>query len=200
MNKFLKLSSGFCFSLALALTLLFASATLHPAYAEDLTSKIKSGSNLPTNITAQQMRYDANSQRVVFEKDVKVRRPDFDLDSNKLTILFKKNPQKPASQETQEATDDPLSTMGAGDIDQLIAEGKVVMVRDGRTGTCSKVTYYVDKELIVMEGNPVLTEGKNSVSGQKINFYIRENRSEVIGGANAPVKVQFSSPKSNEGF
>ncbi len=196
MNKIFKKSSGFCFSVMLGLAFLLAS-TITSAHAEDLKSKFKSTGDLPTNITAQNMRYDANSQRVVFENAVKVRRPDFDLDSNKLTILFKKNSQKPAN---QEATDDPLSTMGAGDIDQLIAEGKVVMVRDGRTGTCSKVTYYVDKELIVMEGNPVLTEGKNSVSGQKINFYIRENRSEVIGGTNAPVKVQFSSPKANEGL
>lgn len=197
MNKFLKISSGFCVPLVFIFAFLFASTVLSPIHAEDLKSKLKSGNDLPTNITAQNMRYDANSQRVVFENAVKVRRPDFDLDSNKLTILFKKNAQKP---DNKEATDDPLSTMGAGDIDQLIAEGKVVMTRDGRTGTCSKVTYYVDKELIVMEGNPVLTEGKNSVSGQKINFYIRENRSEVIGGTNAPVKVQFSSPKANEGF
>ena len=197
MNKIFKKSSGFCFSLVLVLAFLFVSTALNPAHGEDLKSKFKSTGDLPTNITAQNMRYDANSQRVVFENAVKVRRPDFDLDSNKLTILFKKNSQKPAN---EEPTDDPLSTMGTGDIDQLIAEGKVVMTRDGRTGTCSKVTYYVDKELIVMEGNPVLTEGKNSVSGQKINFYIRENRSEVIGGTNTPVKVQFSSPKANEGF
>ena len=194
MNKILNIFPAFCLCLLLSAIILFSNAALNPALAQtDMDSQLKSGSNLPTNITAQKMRYDANSQKVVFEGAVKVRRPDFDLDSNKLTILFKKNPQKPAN---QEATDDPLSTMGTGDIDQLIAEGKVVMVRDGRTGTCDKVTYYVDKELIVMDGNPVLTEDKNTVSGQKIIFFIRENRSEVIGGSKDPVKVQFSSPKS----
>ena len=69
------------------------------------------------------------------------------------------------------------------------------MVREGREGKCGKVTYYVDKELIVMEQDPVLSEGKNTVSGQKINFYVRENKSEVIGSEASPVKVHLSSPK-----
>lgn len=151
------------------------------------------GNKFPTNITANRMRYEAGNQQVVFEGSVKVSRPDFDLDSNKLTIFFKDGGNK------TEATDDPLSTMGGGDIDRLIAEGQVVMTREGRKGTCGKVTYYVDKELIVMEQNPVLSEGKNTVAGQKINFYVRENKSEVIGSESKPVKVHISTPNETQG-
>lgn len=163
--------------------------------------------DVPTTITANKMRYDANKQQVVFEGNVKVRRPDFDLDSNKLTIFFQKKaqPKTQANGQTKAQagdapTDDPLSTMGAGDIDKLIAEGKVLMVRDGREGTCEKITYYVPRELIVMEGSPVLKEKNNSVAGQVINFYVKENRSEVLGGGNAPVQVRFTSPKNSEEF
>lgn len=199
--------------LFLCLLSLFFAASPLIASAADKTQKAAEG-DLPTTITASKMRYDANKQQVVFEGNVKVRRPDFDLDSNKLTIFFQKKTQpktaltkKSPSGETpngkapsENVTDDPLSTMGAGDIDKLIAEGKVLMVRDGRTGTCEKITYYVPKELIVMEGSPVLKEKDNSVTGQIINFYVKENRSEVLGGSNAPVQVRFTSPKNSEEF
>ena len=164
-----------------------------PISAQEISEIKADGNKFPTNITANHMRYEANRKQVVFEGSVKVRRPDFDLDSIKLTILFKEKKEKP------QATDDPLSTMGGGDIDKLIAEGQVLMVREGREGKCGKVTYYVDKELIVMEQNPVLSEGKNTVSGQKINFYVRDNKSEVIGSDTSPVKVHLSSPKSVQG-
>ncbi|MBQ4132847.1 MAG: organic solvent tolerance protein OstA [Desulfovibrionaceae bacterium] len=162
--------------------------------AQNIQDAKSEGSQLPTDITANHMRYDANNKLIIFEGSVKVRRPDFDLDSNKLTIYFKDN-----AKAAPEATDDPLSTMGGGDIDRLVAEGKVVMLRDGRKGTCGKVTYYADKELIVMEQNPQLSEDKNTVSGQKINFYVRENRSEVIGSEAKPVKVHITSPKPTQG-
>lgn len=187
----------------LCLLILFFALCPLPANAADKTAQ-KAEGELPTTITASKMRYDANKQQVVFEGNVKVRRPDFNLDSNKLTIFFQKKAQAKAAPAekapNEKATDDPLSTMGAGDIDKLIAEGKVLMVRDGREGTCEKITYYVPKELIVMEGSPVLKEKDNSVAGQVINFYVKENRSEVLGGSNAPVQVRFTSPKNSEEF
>ncbi len=174
-------------------------AGLQPASAQSIQEAKAAGSEFPTNITAERMRYEADNKQVVFEGSVKVRRPDFDLDSNKLTIIFNERESPSAESSAPEATDDPLSTMGGGEIDRLIAEGQVVMLRDGRKGTCGKVTYYVDKELIVMEQNPVLSEDKNTVSGQKINFYVRENRSEVIGSEAKPVKVHIMSPKAGQG-
>lgn len=188
MKKFFSLGFAFAF----CLTMLMANTALAQ---KDVNADLANSNDLPTNITAERMRYDAAKQQIVFEGSVKVRRPDFDLDSDKLTILFKQNKNTPAA--TQETNDDPLSTMGTGDIERLVAEGKVTMLRDGRKGTCGKITYHVDKELIVMEQNPVLSEGSNTVSGQVINFYVRENRSEVTGSANAPVKVHFTSPKIN---
>ena len=174
--------------LALPLALLLAIALwAAPAQAESRTPVNR---DVPTDVTAMRMNYDAGKQQVVFEGGVKVVRPDFELDADRLTIYLKNTP-KPETDDAAEQ--DPLAGMGGGDVDRLVAQGNVEMRKDGRTGTCGQATYHIDRELLVMEQNPVLHDGENNITGQVINFYVGENRSEVIGGKGAPVRATFKS-------
>ena len=141
-------------------------------------------SDAPTDITAQRMTYDAGNQQLVFEGKVHVVNGDFIMDSQRLTIYMKDNPNAQA-----EGEGDAFAGMQGGDIDRLVAEGNVVMQKEGRTGECGKATYYMDRELVVMEQNPFLHDGENRISGQLINFWVAENRSEVIGGEGQPVRA-----------
>lgn len=152
---------------------------------------------VPTDVTAMRMTYDAGKQQVTFEGGVKVVRPDFELDADRLIIYLK---NKPKTAETAEAAqqDDPLAGMSGGDVDKLVALGNVKMRKDGRTGDCGKATYYLDRELLVMEQNPVLRDGENNIRGQVINFYVGENRSEVLGGKGEPVRATFKSSGQNQ--
>ena len=45
-----------------------------------------------------------------------------------------------------------------------------------------------------MEQNPMLQDGPNSLTGEVINFNVRDNRSEVIGGKGQRVKAIFLTP------
>lgn len=83
--------------------------------------------------------------------------------------------------------------MDAGEIDRMVAERNVRMKRENRTGECEKATYTVDNAVLVMEGNPVLHEGENSIKGDVITFYTRENRSEVRGTSTKRVQAVFTS-------
>jgi lipopolysaccharide export system protein LptA len=164
-----------------------------PASAQDrrLVSR-----EVPTNISAMRMSYDAGKQQVIFEGNVKVVRPDFELDADRLTLYLK---DRPATPEDDAQDGDLLVGMSGGEIDRLVVQGNVKMRKDGRTGSCGKATYYVDRELLVMDQNPVLHEGENSIRGNVIKFYVAENRSEVLGAKGSPVQAIFKSSGQGSG-
>ena len=62
-----------------------------------------------------------------------------------------------------------------------------------QTGCAQKATYYSAKNLRVLEGNPVLHDGDNSIRGNVIRYFVNENRSVVEGGPKQRVHAVFSS-------
>ena len=187
MRYFSAVQKSFIIPLSL-LTILFLLAA--PVSAEQGDGGKLATRDVPTDVTAMRMNYDAGKNQVVFEGGVKVVRPDFALDADKLTIYLQNSPK---AKENTAAENDPLTGMGGGEVDRLVAQGNVHMRKDGRTGDCGRATYYVKRELLVMEENPVLHDGENNIRGQVINFYIAENRSEVVGGKGTPVRATFKS-------
>lgn len=145
---------------------------------------------VPTTVTAQRMQYDAERQIVVFEGDVHVNRPDFEMWSVKLTLYLGKAQGKKAGDKAAPAG------MEAGEIERIVAEKDVRMLREGRHGECQKATYTTRDGLMIMEGSPVLFDKENEVKGETIYFYTRENRSEVRGGKTRPVEAVFTSSSS----
>jgi len=131
--------------------------------------------DVPVRITSDVMTYTQTGDQVVFKGSVYVIRQDIELWSDVLTVLLdKKESPKNA---TRSVADEQ------GSIKKIIAQGNVRIKADkGRTGTCGKATYEADKELLTMEENPVLMEGTNKIQGEVIKLFIKENRSEVIGG------------------
>jgi len=131
---------------------------------------------IPTMITSNRMDYDANGQTVVFLGDVYVKRPDFELWSEKMTVYLDKS-DKQSSSEGQAAG------MEAGNIDHIVAEKNVRLKSENNSGTCDKGTYYAKEDKFVMEGNPILRDDKQStVKGSTIIHYLSTNRSQVMRG------------------
>lgn len=156
------------------------------------------GAPVATNIQADRMQYDAASQRVIFEGNVHVKRPDFELWSAKLTVFLDKS-NKPAKAADTDAngTKPAMGTMGmdAGDIDRIVAEKNVRMQQDTKVGTSGKATYTASDGKLVMEDSPLIVDGSNRIEGRIINFYTRENRSDVVDG----VKATFVTTDKKEG-
>lgn len=142
--------------------------------------------NVPTAVTSERMQYDAGKQRVVFEGNVHVKRPDFEIWSSRLTLHLKKKDGAAEKKGTPGGLD-------AGEVDRIVAEKNVRMEHEGKRGECQTATYTTSDGLLVMEGNPVLYDKENVVKGEKILFYTRENRSEVHGGGSRPVEAVFTS-------
>jgi len=131
--------------------------------------------DVPVKITSDTMTYTQKGDQVVFKGSVYVIRQDIELWSDTLTVFLEK--KESSKNATQSVVDEQ------GSIKKIIAQGNVRIKADkGRTGTCGKATYEADKDLLTMENNPILMEGSNKIQGEVIRLYIKENRSEVIGG------------------
>jgi lipopolysaccharide export system protein LptA len=140
---------------------------------------------LPTKITSDRMRFDQEARTVTFEGQVKVTRPDFDLAAEKIVVHLAPEKVGAGGPATPLATD-------PGSIERIVAEGSVRIEREGRTGTAAKATYLVQEGLLKLEGDPVLRDGANTVTGEVVRLYFKDNRSEVVGGKKRVQAVFFT--------
>ncbi len=180
-----------CGVLALAAGLVCGPVAVGLAAPAGGTGVPRPARDVPTKITADHMEYDANKLQVVFRDKVHVDRPDMQIWSEVLTVHFKPAEQK----NTQEAGSTPPG-LAAGDVDRLVAEKSVRMKSENRVGTCDRATYTPDTGVLVMQGNPRLEDGKNTITGNEIRYYANENRSEVTSAGKKRVEAVFASPES----
>jgi lipopolysaccharide export system protein LptA len=147
---------------------------------------------VPTTITSNSMDYDANAQTLLFLGNVHVKRPDFELWSEKMTVYLDKSGKSNGS-----AAQSSTAGMEAGNIERIVAEENVRLKSESNTGTSKKATYYAKEDKFVMEGNPVLKDNKqNTVTGTRIVHFLSSNRSQVIGGGMATF---YSEDRTEEG-
>lgn len=146
---------------------------------------------LPIKITSNTMEYSQNKDQVVFSGDVHVIRQDMQLWSTTLTVTLE-------SKKGQKAQAGALGQKGA--ISRIVASGNVrIKGAKNRTGTCDRATYDAKADLLTLEGNPVLKDGDNTITGEVIKLYISQNRSEVIGGKKR-VEAIFITPDNGAGL
>lgn len=168
------------------LTFTFYSSTL---FAAPVSDKLRPKTDVETRITSDKLTYQAEKRVVMFEGSVHVVRPDFDLRATRLTVYL-----KPAKGDSES----PVG-MATGDVDRLVAQGNVTMKEpQGRSGTSDKATYTIDDGVLILEGNPHLTDGENSISGAVIRYYTHESKSEVLGGGKKRVEAIFNSSKKGK--
>ncbi len=169
---------------------LLCSASLHAA---PMTPP-KPAKDVETRITSDQLTYEAEKHLVVFDKNVHVKRPDFELWADRINVYLK--PAKNGAKEGGEKGGMPAG-MASGDVDRIVAERNVRMKSENRNGTCAKATYTMDNGVLLMEGDPRLTDGENTVTGETIKYFTEENRSEVMGGSKKRVEAVFSGSKTS---
>lgn len=126
------------------------------------------------------MTFSENRNQIIFSGDVKVVRLDVTLTSETLTAYL-----RPDGDSLTDAQDK---------IKKIVASGRVRVVMNKRKGNCDKLTYLVADSVILMEGNARLQDGQNLVQGSTIKFYLKDNRSEVVGGSK-PIEAIFFTPK-----
>ena len=145
-------------------------------------------SGLPVDITADSMVYDADKNNVVFQGKVEATRGDFKMWSEMLTLYLKSDDKEKKGP----------TGMEGGDLDRIVAEKNVRFKNGPQTGTASKATYFAGRNMLVLEGNPILHDGDNSIRGSVIRYFVDENRSVVEGSSKQRVHAVFSNEKKGK--
>jgi lipopolysaccharide export system protein LptA len=146
---------------------------------------------VPTKITSENMEYAGSADTVVFSGRVHVTRENFELWSETLTVDL-----APAAQ--GKATAEKSGAPGQGDIKKITATGSVRILSQGKEGFCGRAVYFADQGLVRMERDPRLKDGPNEITGEIINLYMRENRSEVVGGGKRVQAIFFTPAEKSE--
>jgi lipopolysaccharide export system protein LptA len=126
------------------------------------------GERGPVHITSQQLEADYQAQLITFIGDVVARQKEFTLYADRLLLFI--------GGEMEE-------------IEKIVARGNVRMVQEDREATCREATYYHREGTVVLQGEPVVREGDNWVSGKRIIYYIEEKKSVAEGEGEERVKV-----------
>jgi lipopolysaccharide export system protein LptA len=150
--------------------------TVPPANDEAVSTP----SGVPVSITAERMTYDENRKVVAFVGNVIAKHEGLTLWADNISAYLSSKDGKKFQVDS---------------IDRIVARGNVRAKKGKTSGSCGKLTYDVGKRILYMEEKPVLKDGPNSITGEVIRYYVRENRSEVVGDKGKRVEAIFFAPK-----
>ncbi len=132
--------------------------------AEDLKQTMTPGT---INIKSSTLEVDNKLKLITFSGDVKVTKDNFVIYCDKLVGYG-----LDAADDKKKEKDTDLARF-----DKIIATGNVVIHRaEGGNATSNEAIYYLDREEIVLTGNPVVKSENDIVKGEKIIIFLKEDR------------------------
>lgn len=136
----------------------------------------------PIDVTADSLSADSVRNTVTFEGNVVARQADVTLYADRIQADYSRE---------------------AGAIDRIEAVGNVRFVQEGREARSPRATFHNLEQRIVLSGGATLLQGENTVQGETLTIFLRENRSVVTGGKDGgrvravinPKGIMETSPK-----
>ena len=135
-------------------------------------------SRAPIDITSDTVEADQKTSTVTFKGNVIAKQEDTTLYANTLTILYDSNTKK---------------------LKEIIAVGNVKVVQLDRRATGQKATFDQDQNKVILDGEAVVREGTNVIRGERITFYVDEERSVVEPVKGGRVSTSITPPPKEEG-
>jgi lipopolysaccharide export system protein LptA len=139
-------------------------------------------SDEPMEITSNRMEAFNENKLVVFSGNAMAKQGNKVLKADQLFLYYKKEPDKKDKTGT-------IATERTGDLEKVEAKGKVSLIQGERVATGDEAIYYRDSAKIIMTGNAVLSEGKNSIKGDRVIVFLNENRGVVESNTKKQVKA-----------
>lgn len=124
----------------------------------------------PISVTADQMEYFTEENKVVFTGKALAVQGDVTLAANSMRVVLAKG-----------------SETEAGAVEKITAKGNVTfrqLVPDSgeeRFATGKKAVYEAKEGVVTLTGSPRLWEGKNVIVGEVMKFFVEEHRFVVEG-------------------
>jgi lipopolysaccharide export system protein LptA len=135
-------------------------------------------SRAPIDITSDTVEADQKQNKVTFKGNVVAKQEDVTLYANTLLIIYDPETKK---------------------LKEIIAIGNVKVVQLDRRATGQKATFDQDENKVVLDGDAVVREGTNVIRGERITFYVEEERSVVEPGKGGRVSTSITPPPKEEG-
>lgn len=140
-------------------------------------------SDEPMEITSDRMEAFNEKKVVVFSGNAMARQGNNVLKADKLLLYYKADK---AGKKDKIGT---IETEKTGDLEKIEAKGNVSLTQEGRVATGEDAVYFRDSNKVILTGNPVLKEGKNSIRGDRVTVFLNENRGVVESNTQRQVKA-----------
>ena len=159
----------------------------------------KKGKVTPINITAAQLTYSDTERRARFTGGVVMKGQDATVTADHADVLLVARTSPAPQGGAQSPSGSPGSKVAGGDarpqtgpsqLQQITADGNVVITEPARKATGQKLVYTAAEEKFVLTGGPpVITDAEHGrITGQSLTFFSKDDRVVVEGSAAGPLK------------
>lgn len=128
----------------------------------------------PIEITADRVHADSARDSVTFEGNVVAVQADVTLHADRVYAEYSRE---------------------AKAIERIEAEGHVRVVQGDREARSPRAVFFNLEQRVLLTGGADLRQGENTLHGETMNLYLRENRSVVTGGEGGGRVKAVISPK-----
>ncbi len=132
-----------------------------------------SASRAPIDVISDTVEANQKENTVTFKGNVVATQEDTTLYANTLVILYESETKK---------------------VKEIRAIGNVKIVQLDRRATGQKATFQQEENKVVLDGDAVVREGENEIRGERVIFYVNEERSIVEGGKGSRVNTRITPP------
>lgn len=149
------------------LLLLSATAGLWPATAQGITTSALRGldTRAPIDVDADRIDVLDQENQAIFTGNVRVRQGTLTLEANRIKIAYAR----------------PAGSRGDPEIQRLDADGNVRLATPSERATSRFGLYDVDRRILTLIGNVVLTQGTTQVQGNRLTIDLASGRSTLDG-------------------
>jgi len=148
----------------------------------------------PTRITSERLRYSHYDNRIEFIGTVRVDRPGFEMRSERL-LVFLQTVRRDESGVANGSEEPGHELDSRVEVEKMIAQGNVYLKHGGRVGRSETATYWVDLEVLRLEGNAVVEEGPTKLEGSVITLNVQDKKLDVQGRSERRVEGMFFLPR-----
>jgi lipopolysaccharide export system protein LptA len=151
----------------LATRMTMAALTLSLLTAGPAAAQLSTGGG-PISYSADTLDYTENQRIMVLTGNVDVTQDDARLQADKLTLYFRSGPAGGAP-----------GALGAGDIDKIVAEGRVFYVRPDQKARGDRAVYETSTDSVTFTGNVVVASLDNVIRGNILVMQIIAGRTTI---------------------
>jgi len=133
----------------------------------------------PMAISSRSMTVKNLDHRIIFDRDVVVKKGDMDLQADHVEVILTAPPNEAAGHALSALPGSGGAMLAEDNVERIEANGRVKVVQGGKTATADQAVYYNADETIVLTGRPETWEDGYRIQGSRITILLKEQRSVV---------------------